>query len=131
MKRDETMTEQRNTIQKTLIFSAVRELHHPTADEIYHAVAKEHPNISKGTVYRNLKTMTEQGRIQQIKNSDGPDYFDHMVQVHYHCKCLKCRKIFDADLPYMEELNGKVTACGDFLAEDHEIIFTGLCPQCK
>ena len=48
--------ERRNTIQKQLVLEAVAQLHnHPTAEQVYAQVVKEHPTISKATVYRNLE----------------------------------------------------------------------------
>ena len=59
------MTPKRNTIQRALVFEAVNQLKcHATADEIYQMVAAEHPNISKGTVYRNLHQLSENGEIR-------------------------------------------------------------------
>ena len=52
------MTNSRNTIQRQLVLSAVRQLqNHPTADEVYQKVQKSCPTISRATVYRNLKLL--------------------------------------------------------------------------
>ena len=56
------MTNSRNTIQRQLVLSAVRQLqNHPTADEVYQKVQKSCPTISRATVYRNLKLLAEEG----------------------------------------------------------------------
>ena len=48
----------RNTIQRQLVIAAVRFLaDHPTADEVYERITMEYPDISKGTVYRNLNSL--------------------------------------------------------------------------
>ena len=55
------MTNSRNTIQRQLVLSAVRQLqNHPTADEVYQEVQKNCPTISRATVYRNLKLLAEE-----------------------------------------------------------------------
>ena len=55
----------RNTIQRTLVLEAVNRLRfHPTAEEIYDDVIREHPHISKATVYRNLNQLAEDREIQ-------------------------------------------------------------------
>ena len=52
----------RNTIQRLLVLETVNKLQcHATADEIYRAIVKEHPNISRATVYRNLNSLSESG----------------------------------------------------------------------
>lgn len=56
---------------------------HPTADTIYMHVRKEFPNISLGTVYRNLSLLTQQGEIQKI-TTDGADRYDRHVEPHSH-----------------------------------------------
>ena len=54
----------RNTIQRALVLEAVKTLHcHATADEVYEEIIKEHPTISKATVYRNLNLLSEMGEI--------------------------------------------------------------------
>ena len=127
----QAMGEERNTIQKALILEAVKILHHPTAEDVYHLVLKKHPNISKGTVYRNLKRMAKQGQILQVQTLEGPDHFDHTLTSHYHCRCVKCGRVTDVNLSYMEDLNSCVKGEEGFTVKDHEVIFTGLCPDCK
>ena len=75
----------RNTIQRTLVLEAVNRLRfHPTAEEIYDDVIREHPHISKATVYRNLNQLAEDREIQKLAMADGPDRFDYRLQRHYH-----------------------------------------------
>ena len=63
--------ETRNTMQKSIILEQLKKLQHPTADEVYGAVVKVHPSISKATVYRNLSAMSEKGAISRVKIPDG------------------------------------------------------------
>ena len=56
----------RNTIQRMLVLETVNKLQcHATADEIYRAIVKDHPNISRATVYRNLNSLSESGDIRK------------------------------------------------------------------
>ena len=85
------MFTKRNTIQRSLVLEAVNKLKcHATADEIYQEVTREHPNISKGTVYRNLNQLSDSGEIRKIETPGGADRFDHRCHDHYHVKCLRC-----------------------------------------
>lgn len=72
---------------------------HPTADTVYLHVKKEFPNISLGTVYRNLALLTELGEILKI-TTDGADRFDGHVEPHSHFICRRCHALFDI---YMED----------------------------
>ena len=49
---------------------------HPTADAIYASIREEFPNISLGTVYRNLNLLVELGEIRKLRCGDGADHFD-------------------------------------------------------
>ena len=126
------MTMKRNTIQRTLGLEAVNRLKsHATADEIYHLIAKEHPNISRGTVYRNLKQLSESGEIRKLEIPGGADRFDHRCHDHYHIRCLKCGRVFDVEMEYMEDLGKRIKNTHGFEFSGHDIIFKGICPGCK
>ena len=57
----------RNTIQRSLVLEAVNKLQcHATADQIYAEIVKEHPAVSKATVYRNLNLLSEMGEIRKM-----------------------------------------------------------------
>ena len=123
---------QRNTIQCSLVLDTVRMLHcHATVDEIYNAVVKEHPNISRATVYRNLNRLAEMGKIRKIEIPDGPDRFDHICHPHYHVKCTICGRVYDVDMEYMADLEKKIGDTRGFEFMGHYIIFQGICPDCR
>ena len=77
----------RSTVQRNLTLEAVNSLHcHATAEEVYEEVSKEHPSVSRATVYRNLKDLSDSGEIRKINNAGGADRFDHIVEKHYHVR---------------------------------------------
>lgn len=122
----------RNTVQRSLVLDAVRNLHsHATAEEIYNEVIKSHPSVSRGTVYRNLNKLAEQGEISRIEMAGESDRFDHIQYRHYHVKCMVCRKIFDVEMDYMSGLESKIKNKHGFDFSGHEILFRGICPDCK
>ena len=55
---------------------------HPTADVVYENIKKIYPNISLGTVYRNLSLLSEIGEIQKLSNFGGADHFDGLSLIH-------------------------------------------------
>ena len=122
----------RNTIQKALILRAVCELkRHLTADEVYEFVKRDHPSIGKGTVYRNLAILTEEGAIRKVEVPDGSDRFDFTLKNHYHVRCVKCGEVFDVDMDEIPDLQKKIhdTHGMEFLTYD--IFFKGICPECR
>lgn len=122
----------RNTIQRTLVLEAVNRLRfHPTAEEIYDDVIREHPHISKATVYRNLNQLAEDREIQKLAMADGPDRFDYRLQRHYHAKCSRCGRVFDVDMDYMDDIIRLVKDAHGFAIDGHNLVFTGICYRCQ
>ena len=70
---------------------------HPTAETVYMSIKDEFPNISLGTVYRNLSLLSDLGEIQKITVSGGPDRFDGNPAPHYHFSCRECGCVMDLD----------------------------------
>ena len=71
---------------------------HPTADEVYMHVKRDFPNISLGTVYRNLNLLTDIGEASKISTPDGGDRFDGRTEPHNHFLCTRCGRLLDLDL---------------------------------
>lgn len=125
------MYKPRNTIQRQLVLDAVRANHsHPTAEDIYRQVAKEHPHISRGTVYRNLGKLAQAGEIRRVTNLNAADRFDFALQPHYHFHCRGCDGVFDVPMGKAEALPDQEAGKG-FIFERCERIYTGLCPGCN
>ena len=103
---------------------------HPTAETVYLSIKDEFPNISLGTVYRNLSLLSDMGEIKKITVSGGPDRFDGNTAPHYHFFCSRCGCMMDMDLQMQTDLD--ILAAEHFSGqiESHEIQFTGICPEC-
>lgn len=122
----------RNTIQRSLVFEAVNKLQcHATADEIYETIVTEHPNVSRATVYRNLKLLSETGYIRKIEIPGGADRFDHMCHDHCHVKCEKCGRVFDVDMEYITGIEKNIKDDRGFKFTGYDILFRGVCPDCQ
>lgn len=123
--------ERRNTIQKDLVLKTVRELkRHLTADEVYEFIKKDHSTIGKGTVYRNLGILAEEGEIRKIEIPNGPDRFDFTIKKHYHVRCVRCGKIFDVDMDDTGDLKERIHDTHGIRFLDYDILFKGICPDC-
>ena len=104
---------------------------HPSAEMVYSHLKQEYPDISLGTVYRNLALFKQQGMIQSIGTVSGVERFDGNVEPHVHFICQCCDSVID--LPQMEvpeslcsraaeETGGTVATC--------QLSFTGTCQSC-
>ena len=133
MKEGDAMKEQRNTRQQRLVLDSVlSHVDHPTADEVYADVQKEDDRVSKGTIYRNLNKLAENGEIRQIK-SPGSDKtrFDWRTDPHYHLICKICGDVVDAPIPYMEDLDEKIAQLTGNIECKHKMFFECVCNNCQ
>ncbi len=103
---------------------------HPTADVIYQEIRKEYPNISLGTVYRNLSLFVKEGIICSLFPGDGREHFDGTVQPHYHLYCKYCHQVMDLELPYNAEITQAAQRNFSGILETHRTCFYGFCPEC-
>lgn len=103
---------------------------HPTAEMVYRHVQEKYPNISLGTVYRNLNLLVEQGQIMSLSCGDGCERFDGHVEPHNHFICRNCGCILDLDMDSFEHIN---TLAGVRFAgriDGNVTYFYGLCENC-
>jgi len=98
---------------------------HPTADWIYGEVKKSLPNISLGTVYRNLKKLADEGIIRNIQDGSVARY-DWNIEPHDHLKCNVCGEMIDIQVPN-EIIKDTVMEKYDFEVSDVEITLVGKC----
>ncbi|MCC8126357.1 MAG: transcriptional repressor [Clostridiales bacterium] len=103
---------------------------HPTADAVFQALREESPNISLGTVYRNLNLLVELGEVQKLACGDGKDHFDWNTEPHYHFVCRCCGAVQDVAMDPLTDLE---TRAGDGVhgqVESHTVYFYGVCEEC-
>jgi Fur family peroxide stress response transcriptional regulator len=124
MRRD---TKQRETILKLLQNTKS----HPTADQIYDEVRKDIPNVSKGTVYRNLQVLQQDGVISVLNINSTQSRYEAKQASHYHFRCDRCGCVFDLDEPVIEELDDRVAKKTGFKVSHHQMEFRGLCKECQ
>lgn len=103
---------------------------HPTADVIYKSVRQQNPNISLGTVYRNLTLLSELGEIQRLRVGDGVDHFDADTSPHYHFVCTECGSVADLEMDSIESITEVAGAHFDGRINGHVTYFYGTCEHC-
>ena len=103
---------------------------HPTADALYASIREEFPNISLGTVYRNLNLLVETGEIRKLTCGDGADHFDGNTTPHSHFICKECNQVYDMDSTALEELNKNAQASAPGIIDSHFVLFYGRCKNC-
>ena len=122
-----------NTNQRRIIIEELRKLKtHPTADELYLIVRKKLPQISLGTVYRNLELLAEAGEILKLELSGKQKRFDGSTENHYHLRCVKCGKVEDVEPEKMQGIDEKLNELVEKLKIDSfRLELCGPCSYCK
>ena len=116
--------------QREAIITVLRDMKtHPTASAVYEKVKEIIPNISLGTVYRNLNMLSDDGTIQKL-SVGGADHFDGNANNHYHMLCTDCKRLYDVDYPVLEDIEKKAVNFVDGQITSHTITFIGVCNGC-
>lgn len=122
----------RNTVQRDMVLAAVKELiGHPTAEEIYQRIIAKYPTVSRGTVYRNLHLLAEANKIRQVTLPDGADRYDCRLQPHWHIRCERCGRVFDAEAENLDTIGKLVQLPDGFVLHGYDIVLRGVCPDCN
>lgn len=103
---------------------------HPTADTIYTSLRVNFPNISLGTVYRNLALLVERGDILKLSCDGKSDRFDATLDPHYHCICTECGEVIDLEMESIDHINVIANASFSGQITSHVTFFRGTCADC-
>lgn len=121
----------RNTYQKELVLSDVMNRYdHPTAQMVFESLVVNNPEIGIATVYRNLNSQVESGKLTTIITKDNITHYDYNRDDHCHLVCTKCHEIIDIpttnfiDLDYLKEQYG-------FEVDKQNVILYGICKKCQ
>ena len=104
---------------------------HPSAEAVYAGLKNTMPDISLGTVYRNLALFKEQGLIQSLGSVRGVERFDGNIKPHVHFVCTDCGRI--TDLHQMQipgELSETAAKLAGARVTQCQITFQGQCGAC-
>lgn len=121
----------RNTRQLEVIWSAIQhDKSHPTADQVYNKVRRKLPNISLGTVYRNLQKLVAENRLQVLILGRS-QHFDPLVERHQHFICERCEQVYDVLIDRQREIKPAKLPHEGFKVTSHRLAFYGTCKECS
>ena len=122
----------RNTAQRDLVLRVVEEsCDHPSAETIYTRCRERMPDISLGTVYRNLKVLVELGKIREVSILNAGDRYDKTIGLHAHFRCKSCGVVLDVPAKDLDRLESAVQSMTGYQIDGTEVLFVGLCDRCK
>jgi len=118
----------RPSVQRTAIMRyLLKNLTHPTADEVFESLRKQIPTLSKTTVYNTLKLFVENGAVVYVGIDEKNARFDSVIKPHAHFRCKECGRITDlpmsADYFLPDDFNG--------IVDETFFYLKGLCNKCK
>ncbi len=115
-----------------MILEEIQKSHrHLTASEVYDLVRERLPNISLGTVYRNLEVLSDLGLIRRLDLGDTKRRYDFTTEKHYHIRCVKCGRVEDIDIENLDSLCPKGDGDRGWRIIDHNLEVLGICPECN
>lgn len=127
MERRKNFSRKRQAILDTIRSTKM----HPSAEWVFEQLKEEYPNLSLGTVYRNIAEFKRSGDVCSVAVVNGVDRIDGDVSPHQHFVCSACGAVEDLDLSFetggmTEQISER---CG---AEATRIQLTayGLCRHC-
>ncbi|GAB4388847.1 MAG: transcriptional repressor [Thermodesulfovibrionales bacterium] len=102
---------------------------HPSAEDVYRAVRKQHPTMSFATVYNTLEALHRRGRLLELTIDPDRRRYDPDTSDHHHLICVACRQVVDVKADFRIEVPGDLD--GGYEITGSHVEFHGLCPRCK
>lgn len=123
----------KNSKKRQALLDALCQSHeHPTAEMLYNQLKPDFPELSLGTVYRNLGVLVEEGLVKSVGHVNGQERYDAITQPHPHFICRSCHGVIDLVLPDtvsdMYEEIGQQFHC---TPEGYSLTINGLCAKCS
>jgi Fe2+ or Zn2+ uptake regulation protein len=121
----------RKTRQLEQVFEALQGDHtHPFAHEIYQRVHKKLPRISLATVYRNLRSLVDEGKIRTLLLDAQGARFDPETSRHDHFVCERCGRVVDLFLRQARPIDLSSLAKQGYVVTTHTLTVLGMCQVC-
>lgn len=119
-------SKQRELILNTVLKNRI----HPTAENVYRLLKEDNPELSLGTVYRNLNYLSENNMLKKINVPDGSDRFDGTTTRHQHLICRCCGKVIDVSVDELEKIHNDIMKRKGFSIDVDTLVFEGICNEC-
>ena len=113
--------------KQTILEIINQENKHFSADDIYKIIKEEEPKVALGTIYNNLNTLCNEGKIKRIVTDGDVDRYDNMTR-HDHLYCTKCGKLLDVKL---SDLTNKLENEIGCHIEGYDLKVNIICDECK
>ena len=126
-------TVRKNSKKRQALLDAISKSHeHPTAEMLYTALKPMIPELSLGTVYRNLGVLVEEGQIISVGHINGQERYDAITHPHPHFVCKDCGSVIDIELPdTVSPMYSLIDKQFDCQPEAYNLTLSGRCSKCR
>ena len=104
---------------------------HPSAETIYASLKPQIPDLSLGTVYRNLKLLEEMGLVQKVAHVNDVERYDACCHNHAHFVCTQCGSVHDLNEVDCNQIASTVNLPDGFKVSSLSLTIRGVCNNCK
>lgn len=127
MERKQNYSRKREAILNAIKTTTI----HPTAEWVYQTLKPDYPDLSLGTVYRNLSQFKNDGVIISVGTVNGQERFDGNTKPHTHFICSSCGSVIDIPDEFVSlKTNDDIAQKYHILVDSVDVQLHGLCSQC-
>jgi Fur family peroxide stress response transcriptional regulator len=130
MRRERKHSDKRDAILQAIVSTT----EHPSAQWIYDRLKPRIPNLSLGTVYRNINFFRHEGLVMSVGVVNGEERFDGIVEPHPHLVCGRCGKVIDLPPPEAHKAQALSVISSPeagFTVDYRRTVFHGICDDCR
>lgn len=120
------------THQRTVIYRVLVESRdHPSPELVYERVSRQIPEISRATVYKNIRTFVDAGLLREVSELHQTNRLDANLERHHHLICTNCMRVVDLHDERLDGIQASVTEPDGFEVNEYRVEARGLCPECR
>ena len=123
----------KNSKKRQALLDALCQSHeHPTAEMLYNQLKPQIPELSLGTVYRNLGVLVQEGLVISVGHVNGQERYDAVTHSHPHFVCKNCHSVIDLELPdTVSSMYPHIDKNFHCDADSYNLTINGLCAKCR
>jgi Fur family ferric uptake transcriptional regulator len=104
-----------------------------SAQQIHAELRSRGEHVGLTTVYRHLQVLSEDGRVDAIRDASGETLYRRCQSEvhHHHLTCRNCGRSVEVEGRAVELWAEQVAAEAGFTDVGHTVELFGLCPDCS
>ncbi|WP_373072590.1 Fur family transcriptional regulator [Sulfurimonas sp.] len=116
------------TKQRIGILSIMQDKGHINIEDLYGKIKTLFPSISLATLYKNMHLMLKNNLLTEVSVKNSKTLYEITKDSHAHMHCENCGEVYDVDFNFENLIYPKDDS---FELKDTQVIFSGICKNCK